>query len=173
LIENLLTLSDATKGRLEIHSEPGDLGPLLESFHAGRLAGVSETLRELRCRPTSLVARFDRQRLLQILDELVDNAVKFTPSGSSIELRVGRHEEDGVTWAAIEVADNGPGIPSDRIDSVFRSFVQVDGSWTRKVGGLGVGLTFARHLAEAMEGKLRVTSTPAGGSVFTILLPLA
>jgi signal transduction histidine kinase len=175
LIENLLVLSDATRGRLEFHIEPGDAGSLLESFHADRLAGVSEALRDFRYRPARDLpaARFDRQRLLQILDELVDNAVKFTPSGSSLELRARRHEQDEASWLAIELADNGPGIPPDRMDSIFRSFEQVDGSWTRKVGGLGVGLAFARGLAEGMNGKLLARSTPGSGSVFTILLPAA
>ncbi|HYM82007.1 MAG TPA: ATP-binding protein [Candidatus Limnocylindria bacterium] len=175
MIENLLILADATEGRLEVQIEAGTLGPVLEAFHAERLAGVSETLREFRFEPGGDLpgARFDRKRLLQILNELVDNAVKFTPSGARLVLRTSRLEENDRRWVGIEVSDNGPGIPADRLENLFRSFEQVDGSSTRRVGGLGVGLAFARQLAERMNGELRVRSDVGAGSTFTLLLPAA
>jgi len=110
---------------------------------------------------------------MQILDELLDNAVKFTPRGSRIELGAACMREDGKEWVEIEVRDDGPGIASERMDAVFRSFEQGDGSMTRQVGGLGMGLAFARELAERMGGRLVAESVIGKGSTFRLRLPVA
>jgi len=175
LIENLLTLSDAASGRLPIRIETHDVAAVLRAFYAERVPGVTETLRQFSCQlsPGLPPARCDRQLLLQILNELVDNALKFTPRGSHLLLRAECMEEADRMGLEVELSDDGPGIPSDRIDSLFRSFEQVDGSSTRNVGGLGIGLTFARQLAKRMDAELTVRSTLGQGAAFTLLLPLA
>jgi len=108
-----------------------------------------------------------------VLDELVDNAVKFTPEGSQIRVSLGDHVSESRPWLRIEVEDDGPGIPAEWLPNVFERFSQLDGSTTRPVGGLGIGLATAKTLAEAMGGRLMVDSAPDRGAVFSLLLPIA
>lgn len=173
LIENLLNFADAQNARLSLECLPGDAAAVARDCYDVRFPGVAAGLRELvfRSAPTLRLARFDRGRLLQILDELIDNAVKFTPSGSRIEIAVAHATEDGREWVQIEVTDNGPGIAPEAVRSLFHSFEQIDGSATRRVGGLGMGLAFAQRLAVCMDSRLTVASTLGKGTTFRLLLP--
>ena len=175
LIENLLVLSDASQNRLEFRLETADVGPVLDAVVAERRAGVAEDLREFvhERADLPLMARFDRGRLVQILNELLDNAVKFTSAGAVIHLRAGPIRQEDSSWIAVTLQDDGPGIPPEHIESVFRSFEQVDGSWTRSVCGLGVGLTFAREMATRMGCTLEIASQPGQGTACTIRIPAA
>jgi len=172
LLEKILDFSAISRDKLELHLEAGDPEELLRAFHRDRLPGVAESLHEfnLEVEENIPLARLDRHRLRQILDTLVDNAVKFTPPGSNITLRLGRLEEEGRVWARIDVVDDGPGLAPERLPQIFDSFRQGDGSVTREVGGLGMGLAFARELAENMGARLRVESQLGQGATFTILL---
>jgi anti-anti-sigma factor len=105
------------------------------------------------------------------LDALIDNAVKFTVAGARIQLRVRRIVEDGKEWIGVEVIDDGPGVPPDQLAALFEPFRQLDGSMTRAVGGMGIGLSLAQRLAGGLEGRLTATSEPGKGSTFTLLLP--
>jgi signal transduction histidine kinase len=175
LIENLLTFADAKNARLSVECVPGDPAAVARECYDVRCPGVAAGLRELvyRSAPTLPPARFDRLRLLQILNELIDNAVKFTPSGSCIVIAVDRATEDEREWVRIEVSDNGPGIAPDAMGSLFHSFEQVEGSMTRRVGGLGMGLAFAQRLAACMDSRLTAASTLGKGTAFRLLLPAA
>lgn len=175
LLENLLDYSDLTANNLSINSETCDITELLRVFHQERLPGIVEGLREFIYQadegvPTTVV---DTLRVRQILDAIVDNAIKFTPEGSRVILRVSRHEDESGVWAKVEIEDDGPGIPSDRIPSLFESFRQVDGSQRRSVGGMGMGLAFAKDLAERMNARLSAASEVGKGSVFSLLIPAA
>ncbi|HZJ69875.1 MAG TPA: ATP-binding protein, partial [Planctomycetota bacterium] len=119
------------------------------------------------------MAVFDPQRVAQILNELLDNAIKFTPRGTSIELRSDRFRQDDRDWIGIEVADDGPGLPAERIAALFTAFQQGDGSATRTAGGLGLGLARARALAERMGGCVAMESEPGKGCRVRVLLPPA
>jgi signal transduction histidine kinase len=173
LIETLLTFSDAVHGRLKMDAKPGDIGPILQAFHQERLPGVSEGLRELvvQCDSELPHVHFDSQGLRQILDELLDNALKFTPAGTHLEVRAQRGVEDG--FVRVMFSDDGPGIPTERLGALFRSFEQVDGSWTRQAGGIGVGLPFAEQVARLMGGTLEAESEIGKGTTFTLRLPVA
>ncbi len=175
LLENLLNFSDAANARLPVQLESGDITEVLRTYCTGRLPGITEGLRELSFVAAEGLpaARFDPQRLVQILDELVDNAVKFTPRGTRLRLSVRPAAEDRAHHVCVEFADDGPGIPPDRLDSLFRAFEQVDGSTTRRVGGLGMGLAFARQLADRMNCRLLVASTLGAGTTFTLFVPAA
>ncbi len=173
MIENLLTFSDVQNARLKFDMVTDDPAPVLEACVEERLPGVTEGLRELRFRraPSAPRARFDRQQLQLIVNELIDNAVKFTPRGSHVELRIDGCAFEGAEWARIELSDDGPGVPPERAASMFNSFEQGDGSMTRVAGGLGMGLAFARTLAERMGGSLTVECQLGRGCTFRLMLP--
>jgi signal transduction histidine kinase len=117
----------------------------------------------------------DRDRLLQVLSNLLDNAFKFTHAGQvRLEVRPCASGAPGPSGhLEILVADTGIGIPDAELAAVFESFRQVDGSTTRRYGGTGLGLAICRQLTELMGGSLSVTSEPGAGSVFLVRLPVA
>jgi len=116
--------------------------------------------------PVSL--RGDPQRLQQIMINLANNAVKFTEKG---EIRVALNRAGPESWK-IQVSDTGDGIPDDALGYVFETFRQVEGSATRKYGGVGLGLSIVKQLAELMGGNVGVQSKVGFGSIFTVTLPL-
>jgi signal transduction histidine kinase len=111
----------------------------------------------------------DPERVRQIFINLLSNAVKFTPAGGTITLRCDR----SVDTVAFRVADTGIGIPTDKMDSIFEPFVQINTLLTRTEEGIGLGLAISRDLARGMGGDLTVESTEGGGSTFTLTLPRA
>ena len=111
----------------------------------------------------------DFQRLLQILKNLVSNALKFTRQGS---VRVDFSVRQADALLAVTVADTGLGIPADKHELIFQAFHQVDGSTSRQYGGTGLGLTISRQLATLLGGWIELHSEEGVGSVFTLLLPL-
>jgi signal transduction histidine kinase len=174
LIESVLDLSAITEDQLEAKLETGDLTKLLTGFYEERLPGVTDELREFDYEEDSDVptASYDAERVLQNLNALVDNAVKFTSPSTRITLRLGKRIEEGRNWAAISIEDTGPGMPEEKISTVFESFRQLDGSTTRQTGGLGIGLALARRLAEKMGGHLKIETELGSGSKFYLLLPM-
>ncbi len=112
----------------------------------------------------------DREKLEQILTNLIGNAIKFTPDGGLISVSARRFNEKMV---AISVKDTGIGIPEDQLDKVFEKFHQVEGSLTRTVQGTGLGLAITKGLVEAGHGKIWVESEPGKGSTFTFTLPIS
>src|SRR5687767_13730348 len=110
-------------------------------------------------------AVFDRERLRQALSILLDNAVKYTPEGGRVTMRV--VEEDGSV--GVEVADTGIGIPEDQIPHVFERFYRAEEA--RSTEGLGLGLSIARQIAEDHKGSIEVRSKPREGSTFIIRIP--
>jgi anti-anti-sigma factor len=175
MVENLLTLSAAGQSPPRPVAATADIVTSVSAYYQERLPGVSSGLREFTCvlEATELKACFDENHLRTLLDALVENAVKFTPSGSKIRLRIREVIEGGEAWAQIDVEDDGPGIPSAQLATLFETFRQVDGSMTRKAGGLGIGLALALQLAKGMGGRLRATSEEGGGSCFSLFLPAA
>ena len=112
-----------------------------------------------------VAATFDRGRVLQVASILLDNAVRYTPEGGGVAVRV--REQDG--RAALEVSDTGMGIAEDQLPLVFERFHRTDPS--RADGGAGLGLAIARQIAESHGGEIRAKSKPGEGSTFTLLLP--
>lgn len=117
--------------------------------------------------PDSLRLRTDPRALEQILTNLVDNAIKYTPSGGTITVSADREAD----WVRVHVADTGPGIPRQDLDRVFERFYRVDKAHSREVGGTGLGLSIVKHLAEALGGRVSVASPLGQGSTFTVELP--
>lgn len=111
----------------------------------------------------------DQEALSKIMDNLLSNAYKYTPSGRQVTVRMTREEHQ----AAIAVIDEGVGIDAADLPFIFERFYRTDPSRNRNSGGFGLGLTIVKELVEALGGTLSVTSQPGRGSVFTVRLPLA
>jgi PAS domain S-box-containing protein len=118
-----------------------------------------------------LVVRADREKMQQILINLLTNAVKFTPSGGTVST-VAERDPSG-KQICVSVVDSGIGIPADKLTSVFEPFVQVDVGHTRRKEGSGLGLAISRDLARGMGGNLQAKSEYGRGSTFTLVLPSA
>jgi two-component system, OmpR family, phosphate regulon sensor histidine kinase PhoR len=105
--------------------------------------------------------------LEQAIVNLIDNAVKYSEAGTTVEVRVDPHREE----TAISVKDAGCGIPAEHLPRVFERFYVVDKSRSRKLGGTGLGLAIVKHIAQVHGGYVTVESTPGKGSTFTLHLP--
>jgi two-component system phosphate regulon sensor histidine kinase PhoR len=116
-----------------------------------------------------ILVRADREGLREILDNLVDNALKYTPAGG--EVIVG-WTCDG-RQATLEVRDNGVGIPAEHQGRVFERFYRVDKARSRELGGTGLGLSIVKHLAQSFGGGVTVDSEAGKGACFRVVLPLA
>ena len=116
----------------------------------------------------SLTAWADRDRIVQVLNNLIGNAVKFTPPQGKVTVAAQR---DGAGWVQLSVADTGPGIPPEEADKIFDEFYQIPQSGGPKTKGMGLGLTIAKKLVEKHGGKIWVQSEPAKGSTFFFTLP--
>jgi signal transduction histidine kinase len=111
----------------------------------------------------------DENQLRQVISNLVDNAIKYSPQGGGVELRLNRNGQ----FARIEVADSGLGIPRDEHDRIFEKFYRLDPALTRGVNGTGLGLYISKELVERMNGRISVDSEPGRGSTFVVEVPLA
>jgi signal transduction histidine kinase len=165
LVESLLALTRGDEGAgLEIGRH--DLAAVAEEAAQTARDASDEKLSVEYARPRhEIEATFDRNLVLQVASILLDNAVKYTPEGGSVAVRL-REEE---RMAVLEVSDTGVGIAEDELPLVFERFYRTDHS--RADGGAGLGLSIARQIAESHGGEIRATSTPGKGSTFTLLLP--
>ena len=165
LVESLLTLTRGDEGApMEVGCY--DLGAVGKG--ATETAGAAAEGRvsvEFVPNEHDVTATFDRERVMQVASILLDNALKFTPEGGSVKVRV--EEEDGSV--ALTVSDTGVGISEEQLPLVFERFYRADPS--RAEGGAGLGLSIARQIAESHGGQIRAESTPGKGSTFTLLLP--
>jgi len=119
-------------------------------------------------------ASADREKLKQVVVNLLANAVKFTPKDGKVSVflsELGYQAELGAQGYRILVEDSGVGIPQDQFDKIFDSFYQVDQSSTREFGGAGLGLAIVKSFVEGHGGMVRVASEPGHGSRFTVILP--
>ncbi len=175
LLNELLDLSKVEAGRLTLNSGLMNLSALLAEVQSLYEAAAQEKGLRFRFALAADLPQHihsDRQRLRQILTNLLGNALKFTSEGL-VEL----HAECATDAAGnprlrIMVRDTGPGIPLDQQASVFEPFVQTEQGSTRSRGGTGLGLTISRELARALGGEITVESAPGLGSRFTLDLPL-
>jgi heavy metal sensor kinase len=170
LVDTLLRLSHGDAGAIRLSREPLDVGQLARdvSSSLGILAEERNQTVSLEV-DDGIVARVDRLVLREALTNVLDNAIKYGPAGSTIAIRVKRTGDDGVL---IAVADQGPGIPPEHRERIFDRFFRVDQSRTRNGGGAGLGLAIAKWAVEIHGGQITLDKAPEGGSEFRILLPL-
>ena len=176
IVNDLLDFSRVESGNVELEDEPFDLGQMIDGVvmlfgEAARVHGVTVYAYIDPTLPATL--RGDETRIKQILQNLVNNAVRFTPQGS-IRIEVGRAAEpaaDGIV-VRFSVHDTGIGIAKSAQERIFAPFTQEDASTTRRFGGTGLGLAIARHLVGLMGGNITLNSVPGVGSTFTFAIPL-
>ena len=173
LIDDLLDTSRIISGKLIIEFHPIDLlEPLKAALETVRLTAEAKNIALNLSIPntTFAIIRGETRRLQQVIWNLLGNAIKFTPKGGKIDVRLTCDDK----YAVIEIADTGIGISAEFLPHVFERFRQADSSTTRKFGGLGLGLALARQLVEAHGGRIRVNSPGEGrGSTFSVQLPLS
>lgn len=176
IVEILVDFAAIEAGRLKPRQEAVAVRSLVDAS-LGRWKQRDTTHRFARHGGADLAPVLGDARLLgRALDELLDNAVKFTPAGGRIEVDAeafGNGRARAPRKIAITVRDNGPGIEADRLPELFRDFRQLDGSETRAHGGLGLGLAYVKRIMTVHGGEVLVESAPGKGSAFTLVLPIA
>jgi two-component system, OmpR family, sensor kinase len=120
-----------------------------------------------------LVVEGDEARLHQVVANLLDNALAYSPAGTPVIVRVGRAGRDGADLASVEVVDQGPGLTPEQAERVFERFYRVDAARSRSLGGTGLGLSIVAAIVAAHGGTVEVDSSPGAGATFRVLLPPA
>ncbi len=171
LTDDLLKLSFIEAGKLELEFAPVNVIALIEACaETTRLKAEQKQLTlAVECDSALPQVRGDARRLAEVLQNILDNAVQYTPLGGSISVRAA--VEGG--QVRIAVRDTGIGIPQEDQQRIFERFYRVDAARSREAGGTGLGLSIAKHLVEAHGGLIEVESEVGRGSTFSILLPLA
>ena len=169
-VADLLDLSRLTGGAFTVSPELNAAEDLLGAVAQRTTGALADHPLEIQLDPHEplLLGRFDFVHSLRILVNLVENAAKYSPAGSAIELVVRR---DGGTLAFV-VSDRGPGVAAEEVDRIFEPFYRPPGT-PPDVGGTGLGLSIAQRMAIAQGGTVRYAPRPGGGSVFTLRLPAA
>ena len=170
LTSNLLLLSRLESG-VPLRLEPVSIGALAEEAVAGLLQVAQAKRIELTIQSPPRLPRVpaDRARIKQVFINLLDNAVKYCPEGSEVQVRL-RADAEGIV---VEVADNGPGIPEEDLPHIFEKMYRVEKEGTRAVEGSGLGLSIVKRIVELHGGQVAVESTVGKGTTFRICLPLA
>jgi two-component system phosphate regulon sensor histidine kinase PhoR len=167
LIDDILELSAIEAGNVKLRPEMVRLQPLVEDA-VGSLDAVAASrnvsISNFVGREVEVFA--DPHRLMQMLTNLIDNAVKFNREGGTVSIRFSRNDRD-----CISVEDTGEGIPSHHLDRLFERFYRVDRARSRELGGTGLGLAIVKHLARSHGGEVSVHSRFGEGTQFTIELP--
>lgn len=171
IINDLLDLAKIEAGKLELHVLPINLREMADALldFMQPLAMKKSLTLTADVAPEVPTIESDSGRIQQVLYNLLSNAVKFTDEGGRVELRMARIDDDRVR---LTVTDTGIGIPPDKLEHIFETFVQLDGSVTREHSGTGLGLSITKELVQLLGGTITATSEVGRGSVFTVVLPV-
>ena len=172
LVEDLLSLARLESDELHLNVVPIEASDVVEEVYA-TMAPLARRERQVtlirKVAPMLPLILADRQRLVQVLLNLIRNAITYTPQGGIVSISVERADDD---YIALVVADTGIGIPNDELERVFERFYRTDASRARTSGGFGLGLAIVRDLVKAMGGSVTVESKLGEGSCFRVLLPV-
>ena len=170
LILDMLSLARIESGRQAFDIAPVDVTGIVESCLGACEAAADSNGIHLATSEAvpDLQARADEEGVRQILNNLIDNAIKYTPEGGEVVVSASR---DG-SMALIEVRDTGIGIAAEHLPRVFERFYRVDKARSRELGGTGLGLSIVKHLTQSFGGSVDVESRPGEGTAFTVRLPL-
>lgn len=173
ILDDLLELSKIESGNVHFKQEPIDLSPLID-----RTIAMMKTLADKKrhrllssVNPALPPVKGDEERLVQVLTNLLDNAVKYTPVGGTITVDARFAPAPADRMIDLSVADTGIGIPEPDRPRVFERFYRVDKARSRELGGTGLGLAIVKHLVEGLSGQVWVEATPPHGSRFVVRLP--
>ncbi|MTH55658.1 response regulator [Bacillus mangrovi] len=168
LINDFLDVQRMESGKQTYEKKYDDLYPLLQQI--AELQQIQAPDHQIRIERSTeqTVVLGDREKLSQVFRNLVSNAVKYSPQGGSISIRLYEEEKH----LNIAVKDDGLGIPGESMDKLFNKFYRVDNSDRRRIGGTGLGLAIVREIVKAHEGSIEVQSELGKGSTFTVRLPL-
>jgi heavy metal sensor kinase len=169
IVESLFALSRLDAGEAEAWQR-FDLAELAATTAEQMSLLATDKHIRVECETTpGVTVRGDRARLKQVIVNLLDNAIKYTPNGGQVRLRVRREGADAV----LDVTDTGIGIPAEALPHVFKRFFRVDGSRSREQGGAGLGLSIVKSICTAHGAEVEVLSVPGEGSTFRVRQPLA
>jgi signal transduction histidine kinase len=170
LVGDLLFVAQIEAGRLQLETAPVELEQIAaEAVESGRpLADHKQIQLTLDAQPVPLLEG-DRGRLGQLLDNFLSNAIKFTPQGGSVHVRLAQQQGS----ALLEIEDTGMGIPQAEQERLFERFFRTSNATAQAIQGTGLGLTISKAIAEAHGGRITFTSTEGKGTTFRIELPLA
>ncbi|WP_097460564.1 sensor histidine kinase [Mangrovitalea sediminis] len=169
LVDDLNTLALVDANRLSLQCTDLDLGELVNELHAVYADRARDHGVQLEVVVRSLWVHADHNRLRQVLDNLVENGLRYAASGKWLQIHVSTHRDQAV----ISISDRGPGLPQGIIDRVFDPFFRADNSRSRASGGSGLGLAVARSLIQQQGGSIMAFNREDGGVVFRIEMPLA
>lgn len=165
LIEALVKTSRLETGILALHPQPGEISPVVERAAAQYAARAAEKGIALTVGQAEGSAVFDPKWTEEAVCNLLDNAVKYTPSGGVVTVKVKNYE----LFSAIQVTDTGPGISEEEQAKIFGRFYRASGAWQAE--GVGIGLYLTRQIAEKQGGYVKVESMPGRGSTFSLYIP--
>ncbi len=169
LVNDILDISKAEAGKLELHPEEVNLGELLNESCGLVRSTPSASDVGLEVSSATVPAIWaDRLRIKQVVLNLLTNAVKFTPSGGAVQARVECTVDGGV---ALEIADTGIGISAEDLKKIFEPFHQIDSAYTRRHDGTGLGLAIVSRIVEMHEGKIGISSVVGQGTTVTVTFP--
>ncbi|HMV29576.1 MAG TPA: ATP-binding protein, partial [Anaerolineales bacterium] len=165
MIEDLIMFSLASRGEMSMKLEGVDIRRLvsLVTKTAMRKAEDRGVKLEVLVKDDTPYVQADGEKISWVVGQLIDNGIKFTPSGGSVIVAI---EEEGKNLVQVIVRDTGVGIPQDRMKEIFEPFHQLDGSSTRRYGGTGLGLSLVRQIVEGHGSLLDVKSTEGKGTTF-------
>jgi signal transduction histidine kinase len=170
LVDTLLRLSHGDAGTIRLSRETLDLGQAARDVATSLGILAEERNQKLTLDTTSgVLVAADRLVLREAVTNVLDNAIKYSPDGATVAMRVERVGDE----ALLAISDEGPGIPPEHRERIFDRFFRVDASRSRNGGGAGLGLAIAKWAVEIHGGHITVTDRSGGGSEFRILLPLA
>jgi PAS domain S-box-containing protein len=170
IVSQILLAGQLEEGRVDLATAATDLRSLAESvLRSTRVRAPEEVELKLEQEGDSAVALADEDKLRQVLVNLIDNAVKYSPEGGDVTVELG----SSPGFVTLTVRDDGLGIPPSEQERIFEKFYRLDPALTRGVGGSGLGLYISRELVSRMGGRMSVRSRPGEGAAFTVELPAA
>jgi signal transduction histidine kinase len=170
LVEDLLEVSRLKSGSLDIRLEPTDLVEVCEDVTTSRQASAPTHDIRFNYHGNAVVGEWDHDRLHQIVDNLVGNAVKYSPAGGTVTIDLAVERES--RYVVLTVSDEGPGIPAEDRDRIFSAFYRTHEAEISQINGLGLGLYIVGELVAAHGGTIRVDESPSGGAAFHVYLPM-
>ncbi len=174
LVEDILEISRVDAGRLTLKPRPTDLNGLIDILiknHETMIQAQDLTL-ERRTLETGPMVLLDPQRIIQVLGNLISNAIRYTPQRGRVTVTTEIAEAQGRTWATVTVSDTGIGIPQEEMPHIFERFFRGEAPQAMQISGTGMGLAIANEIVALHGGRITVESEPDVGSAFTVWLPL-